>query len=96
MHQVVESTKESGTTSACWRGENRWEVFTSTFFQVWLCLGSYNMALPMAGLDDAHDQINQSIQFDQVVFEHKHTHKDTQTHTHTHYTHTQTYTQITS
>ena len=37
------------------------------------------MALPMAGLEDAHDQINQSIQFDQVVSEHKHT----QRHSHT-------------
>jgi len=36
--------------------------------EVWLCLGSDNMALPMAGLQDAHLQINQSIQFDQVRF----------------------------
>ena len=84
MQQVVESTEESGTTSACWRGENRIEVFTSTFFfQVWLCLGSDNMALPMDGLEDAHDQINQSIQFDQVVSEHKHTQRHSDTHTHT-------------
>ena len=38
------------------------------FIQVWLCLGSDNMALPMAGLQDAQAQINQSIQFDQVSF----------------------------
>ena len=85
MQQVVESTKESGTTSACWRGEHRREVFPSNFFfQVWLCLGSDNMALPMAGLEDAHDQINQSIQFDQVVSEHKHTQRHSDTHSHTH------------
>ena len=49
------------------------EYLLQLFFQVWLCLGSDNMALPMAGLEDAHDQINQSIQFDQVVSEDKHT-----------------------
>ena len=59
------------------------EYLLQLFFQVWLCLGSDNMALPMAGLEDAHDQINQSIQFDQVVSEHKHTQRHSDTHSHT-------------
>ena len=35
--------------------------------EVWVCLGSDNMALPMAGLQDAAAQIQQSLNFSQVA-----------------------------
>ena len=34
--------------------------------EVWVCLGSDNLALPMAALQDAGEQIQESLQFTQV------------------------------
>ena len=44
-----------------------WYLLEPCLAQVWVCLGSDNMALPMEALEDGEELVQQSLNFTQVL-----------------------------